>query len=160
MLRSTLALVVTAILLQDALPVFEPIQPDVLGAGSTFTNAFADYDNDGDPDMFVAFDGKPNRLYRNDKGTFTDIASTAGVADARPTRAAAWGDFDADGDPDLLLGFTPLKDGSVLKLYRNDAGKFADATASAGLAVATGAVRQPVFIDFDGDNDLDLFIGF
>ena len=58
---------------------------------------------------------------------------TAGVADARPTRAAAWGDFDADGDPDLLLGFTPLKDASVLRLYRNNAGKFTDATTDAGL---------------------------
>ena len=125
------------------------MQPDVLGAGSNFTNAFADYDNDGDLDMFVGFDGKPNRLYRNDKGMFTDVAAAAGVADARPTRAAAWGDFDADGDPDLLLGFTPLKDASVLKLYRNNAGTFADATGDAGLMVPTGAVRQPAWIDFD-----------
>ena len=78
-------------------------------------------DGDGDLDLFVGFDGTPNRLYRNDKGTFTDVAAAAGVADARPTRAAAWGDVDADGDPDLLLGFTPAPGGSVLQLYRNDA---------------------------------------
>ncbi len=161
MLRLTfVVLLATAVMAQDSLPVFEPMQPDVLGAGSNFTNAFADYDNDGDLDLFVGFDGKPNRLYRNDKGTFTDVASAAGIADSRPTRAAAWGDFDADGDPDLLLGFTPLKDASVLKLYRNHAGSFADATNDAGLIVATGAVRQPVWIDFDNDNDLDLFIAF
>jgi VCBS repeat protein/ASPIC/UnbV protein len=160
MLKIALALAVTAFVLQDVRPVFEPIQPDVLGAGSNLTNAFADYDNDGDPDMFVGFDGKPNRLYRNDKGIFTDVAPAAGVADARATRAAAWGDFDSDGDPDLLLGFTPLKDASVLKLYRNESGKFADTTGGAGLTVASGAVRQPVFIDFDGDNDLDLFVAF
>jgi hypothetical protein len=47
-----------------------------------------------------------------------------------------------------------------LKLYRNNAGTFADATADAGLNVATGAVRQPAWIDFDADGDLDLFIGF
>src|SRR6188508_3544882 len=116
---------------QDAIPVFEPMQPDVLGAGSNFTNAFADYDNDGDLDLFVGFDGKPNRLYRNDKGVFTDVASAAGVADTRPTRAAAWGDFDADGDPDLLLGFTPAQGASVLKVYRNNGGAFVDATADA-----------------------------
>ena len=150
----------TAAAAQNALPVFEPMQPEVMGAGSNFTNAFADYDNDGDLDLFVGFDGKPNRLYRNDKGVFTDVASAAGVADTRPTRASAWGDFDADGDPDLLLGFTPLKDASVLKLYRNNAGSFADATGAAGLAVPTGAVRQPVWIDFDNDRDLDLFIAF
>jgi hypothetical protein len=150
----------SVVIAQTTTPVFEPMQPDVLGAGSNFTNAFADYDSDGDPDMFVGFDGKPNRLYRNDKGTFTDVASTAGVADSRPTRAAAWADFDADGDPDLLLGFTPLKDASVLKLYRNTGGSFADATADAGLMVPTGAVRQPAWVDFDGDGDLDLFIGF
>jgi hypothetical protein len=161
MLRLTfVVLLATAVMAQDSVPVFEPMQPDVLGAGSNFTNAFADYDNDGDLDMFVGFDGKPNRLYRNDKGTFTDVAATAGVADTRPTRAAAWGDFDADGDPDLLLGFTPLKDASVLKLYRNNAGSFADATNDAGVTVATGAVRQPAWIDFDGDGDLDLFIAF
>ena len=145
---------------QHQQPAFEPMQPDVLGAGANLTNAFADYDDDGDLDLFVGFDGKPNRLYRNNKGTFTDVASAAGVADARATRAAAWGDFDGDGDPDLLLGFTPLKNASVLKLYRNNAGTFTDATGESGLAVATGAVRQPVFIDFDADNDLDLFIGF
>ena len=159
-LTCVLLLWASVVIAQTTTPVFEPMQPDVLGAGSNFTNAFADYDNDGDLDLFVGFDGKPNRLYRNDKGTFTDVAASAGVADTRPTRAAAWGDFDADGDPDLLLGFTPLKDASVLRLYRNNAGSFADATNDAGLTVATGAVRQPAWIDFDGDGDLDLFIAF
>jgi penicillin G amidase len=136
------------------------MQPELLGAGANLTNAFADFDNDGDLDLFVGFDGKPNRLYRNDKGVFTDVASTAGVADARPTRAAAWSDFDSDGDPDLLLGFTPSQGASVLKLYRNTGGSFADITSDAGLMVPTGAVRQPAWIDFDADGDLDLFIGF
>ena len=136
------------------------MQPDLLGAGSTFTNAFADYDGDGDSDLFVGFDGKPNRLYRNDKGTFVDVAAAAGVVDSRPTRAAAWGDFDSDGDPDLILGFTPLKDASVLKLYRNTAGKFTDTTGAVGLNVPTGAVRQPAWVDFDADGDLDLFIAY
>ena len=140
---------------------FETIQPDVFGAGATFTNAFADVDNDGDLDLFVGFDGTPNRLYRNDAGSFTDIAAAAGVVDARPTRAAAFGDFDADGDPDLLLGFAPAKDGaSVLKLYRNDMAKFSDITSEAGLTMGAGAVRQPVFLDADADGDLDLFIAF
>ena len=151
---------VAVFLLQETLPVFEAMQPEVMGAGSAFTNAFADYDNDNDLDLFVGFDGKPNRLYRNDKGTFADAASAAGIADARPTRAAAWGDFDADGDPDLLLGFTPNKQASILKLYRNNGGSFVDATGDSGLMLLTGAVRQPAWIDFDADGDLDLFIAF
>jgi hypothetical protein len=155
-----IVLLSAAVLAQGSVPVFQPMQPDVLGAGSNFTNAFADYDADGDPDMFVGFDGKPNRLYRNDQGTFTDVAVAAGVADSRPTRAVAWADYDADGDSDLLLGFTPNKVDSVLKLYRNTAGKFADATSDAGLIVMTGAVRQPAWIDFDADGDLDLFIAY
>jgi hypothetical protein len=161
MLRvAALLLLASTVVLGQAQPVFEPMQPELLGAGSTFTNAFADYDNDGDADLFVGFDGKPNRLYRNDKGTFVNIAGEAGVVDSRPTRAAAWGDFDSDGDPDLMLGFTPIKDGSVLKLYRNTAGRFTDTTADVGLSVSTGAVRQPAWVDFDADGDLDLFVAY
>src|ERR671913_659542 len=127
MLRvASILLLASTVVLVQVLPDFEPIQPELLGAGATFTNAFADYDNDGDPDLFVGFDGKPNRLYRNDKGTFVDVAREAGVVDSRPTRAAAWGDFDGDGDPDLMLGFTPSPNASVLKLYRNTAGNFTD----------------------------------
>src|SRR5688572_28877023 len=101
MLRLVFAFLASAaVLAQDVMPAFEPMQPEVMGAGSNFTNAFADFDNDCDLDLFVGFDGKPNRLYRNDKGVFTDVATEVGIADSRSTRAAAWGDFDADGDPD------------------------------------------------------------
>jgi hypothetical protein len=144
----------------DPAVAFAPIQPDLFRAGANLVNAFADVDGDGDLDLFVGFDGTPNRLYRNDAGTFTDIAATAGVADARPTRAAAFSDVDADGDPDLLLGFTPGPAGGVLRLYRNTGGRFADDTAAAGLVVDKGAVRQLAWVDADGDADLDLFVGF
>ncbi len=140
-------------------PRFEPVQPALLAAGGSFVNAFADYDGDGDPDLFVGFNGAANRLYRNDKGTLSDVASEAGLAEARPTRAAAWGDADADGDPDLLVGFAPGA-GSVLRLYRNDRGRFVDMTAAAGLTLDAGAVRQPAWVDVDADGDLDLFVAF
>jgi hypothetical protein len=138
-------------------PKFTAVQPDLLGAGANLVNAWADYDGDGDVDLFVGFNGTPNRLYRNDAGTLVDAAAAAGVADARATRAGAWGDYDADGDPDLLVGFAPGPQ-SVLKLYRNDAGKFTDATADAGVARDSGAVRQLSWIDADGDGDVDLFV--
>jgi hypothetical protein len=142
---------------------FEQVQPDTFSSGGAFVNAWADFDLDGDADQFVGFDGMPNRLYRNDNGRFTDTAVAAGVADARPTRAVAWGDADADGDSDLLVGFTPAKPSegrtpSLLKFYRNTSGVFRDDTDAAGLYVEQGAVRQPVWVDYDGDRDLDLFI--
>jgi VCBS repeat protein/ASPIC/UnbV protein len=149
-------------------PTFEPMQREQLALGGSFVNAWADVDADGDADLFVGFNGTPNRLYRNDAGQLTDMASVAGVADARATRAAAWGDYDGDGDPDLLVGFAPGA-GSVLRLYRNDlsreggkppAPRFADVTGQTGLTVATGAVRQPVWLDLDADGDLDLFVAF
>jgi hypothetical protein len=140
-------------------PIFVPLQPDLLRAGGSFTNAAADMDSDGDLDLFVGFGGLPNRLYRNDAGVLTDIAATTGVNDVRPTRAAAWGDFDADGDPDLLVGFAPGV-GSTVVLYENRGATFVDATAKTGLTVMGGAVRQPVWIDVDGDDDLDLFVAF
>ncbi len=160
--RALMLLSVSSVLAAAQIPqsAFEALQPDLLGAPSAFTNAFADYDNDGDLDLFVGFDGQPNRLYRNDRGVFSDVARVAGVADARPTRAVAWGDFDADGDSDLLVGFTPSPGASVLRVYRNDAGKFIDVTAGIGLMVATGAVRQPAWVDVDADGDLDLFVAY
>ena len=138
---------------------FEPVQPELLSLGGAFVNAWADYDGDGDLDLFVGFNGTPNRLYRNDAGVLTDVGAAAGIADARPTRAAAWGDFVADGDPDLLVGFAP-GGRSVLTLYRNERGRFADITGDVGLARDSGAVRQPAWVDVDGDGDLDLFVAF
>lgn len=159
MIRTALALLLPAasVALFAQRPGFDAVQPDVLTASATLTNAVADYDGDGHLDLFVGLNGAPNRLYRNTKGTFHETAAAAGVADARGTRAAAWGDFDSDGDPDLLLGFAP--GGSpVLRLYRNDRGHFADVTAASGLSIEAGAVRQLAWVDVDADGDLDLFV--
>jgi hypothetical protein len=148
-----------AVLVLALPPRFTPVQPDLLGAGSTLVNAWADYDGDGDLDLFVGFNGAANRLYRNDGGALLDVANAMGTADARPTRAGAWGDFDGDGDPDLVVGFAPGPQ-SVLRLYRNDVGRFVDVTANAGIARDSGAVRQLSWIDYDADGDLDLFVAF
>ena len=62
---------------------FEPLQPALFAAGGTLVNAFADIDGDDDLDLFVGFNGAPNRLYRNGGGTFTDITFTDAETGAR-----------------------------------------------------------------------------
>ncbi len=140
-------------------PTFDAVQLDLLGAPGTLTNAWADFDGDVDPDLFVGFNGAPNRLYRNDGGILVDVASEVGVADTRSTRTSAWGDFDSDGDPDLFLGFAPGEE-PVTRLYRNDGATFVDVASELGLQRQEGATRQASWADFDADGDLDLFLAF
>src|SRR5687768_10846437 len=78
--RVRAALAVLLIPLLALPPRFEPVQPELLALGGSFVNAWADYDGDADLDLFVGFDGAPNRLYRNDAGRLTDVAAEAGVA--------------------------------------------------------------------------------
>ena len=158
-IRVISAAAVTSLLVLGEPPRFTPVQPDLLGAGSTLVNAWADYDGDGDLDLFVGFNGAPNRLYRNVCVRLLDSAWAKVMVVARCTLAFAWGDFDGDGDPDLLVGFAPGPQ-SVLRLYRNDVGRFSDVTTNAGVARDSGAVRQLSWVDFDGDRDLDLFVAF
>jgi hypothetical protein len=140
-------------------PSFERVQPDVFAAAGGQASAWADADNDGDLDYFVAFRGRPNRFYRNDNGVFRDVAKEVGLVDDQETRAAAWGDFDADGDADLYIGFADAK--LTAKVYRNDAKgtRFVDVAAEIGVSLK-GVARQPAWVDYDGDGDLDLFAAF
>jgi hypothetical protein len=70
----------------------------------SFAASWSDYDRNGYPDLYVANDFGRNNLYRNNgNGTFTDVASKAGVEDIGPGMSAAWGDFDNDGLQDLYV---------------------------------------------------------
>jgi hypothetical protein len=141
-------------------PTFLATQADVFSASGAQPLAWADYDLDGDLDLFVGFRGRANRLYRNDATVFRDVAAEVGLADEEETRAAAWGDFDGDGDLDLYVGFAEGT-GKANRLYRNeDRGqRFTDVADEAGVQ-ESGTTRQPVFVDYDGDGDLDLFVAF
>jgi hypothetical protein len=140
-------------------PSFEQVQSELFSAPGGNANAWADADNDGDLDYFVGFRGRANRLYRNDRGRFVDIAADLGLADNHETRAVAWGDYNADGHVDLYVGFADPK--LTSKVYRNEGnGKhFVDVAGEIGLQVS-GVSRQPAWIDYDGDGDLDFFAAF
>ena len=144
--------------------------------------AVADYDNDGNLDLYVTNFGR-NRLYRNRAdGTFEDATSAAGVGDRRWGTGCTFGDYDRDGDVDLYVAnyvdFTidyqstipcqwkniPVYCGprglpaAADILYRNEGdGTFADASKSAGInelyyGMAAG------FADLDDDGWPDLFV--
>ena len=140
-------------------PVFELVQPELFSAPGGNANAWADADNDGDLDYFVGFRGRPNRFYRNDSGRFADVAAAVGLADTHETRAVAWGDYNADGHVDLYVGFADPQVTS--RVYRNEGNgqRFVDVAAEIGL-VLRGVSRQPAWIDYDGDGDLDFFAAF
>lgn len=123
---------------------------------------WADYDNDGDLDLFVANDSTPNYLFRNDGGHFRDVGTEAGVAFNGEGREQAsmgvdFGDFDNDGWLDLFMtNFSH----DYSTLYRNEGdGAFSDVTFRAGLGEATlwtlGWGTR--FADFDNDGWRDLF---
>ncbi|MHC5064915.1 MAG: CRTAC1 family protein [Planctomycetota bacterium] len=139
-------------------PAFELVQPQLFGEPRSLTNAWADYDNDGDYDLFVGFNRTGNRLYRNDGGVFADVAAEVGLGDREATRASAWGDFDGDGHLDLYVGFQSEEVSD--RLYRNagDGSRFIDVSDVQGVNVPKASTRQVSWIDFDRDGDLDLSV--
>ena len=145
--------------------------------------AFADYDNDGDIDIYISVedvaDGLHNRLWENDgEGNFTDVAKERGVQNAQGLgRGISWGDYDNDGDKDLIVANMPpsgmMKRTPVpTTLYKNllsETGEpnFEDITQKAGI-IRTEIARDLEFkglsntsggvewVDFDNDGDLDI----
>ena len=143
-------------------PRFAEVQPELFAVGGGQPNCWGDFNNDGDLDLFVGFKvDLPNRLYRNDHGTFTDVAAELGLADLTDTRACAWGDFDGDGSLDLYVGFTK-RSGVPNKLYHNDgSGKhFSEVGHAMGVDVSGFETRQVVWVDYDNDGKVDLFVAF
>jgi hypothetical protein len=69
----------------------------------SFAATWEDYDNDGDADLYVANDYGRNCLYRNDLGTFVNVAAQLGVEDMSSGMSASWGDYNRDGRWDLYV---------------------------------------------------------
>jgi hypothetical protein len=101
-------------------------------------------------------------LYRNNgDGTFTDVTTSAGLADPTNNRAAVWGDYDNDGYLDLfVVNSGGIEGNGVSHLYHNNGnGTFTDVAASAGLGtVVNGRGAGAAWGDFDSDGSLDLFV--
>ncbi len=141
--------------------------------------AAADFDNDGDQDLYITNLGG-NVLYRNQgPGRFEDITRQAGVGDERWGTSSGFLDFDLDGDLDLFvvnyveyaldqdhvcrrgrlrsycapIYYQPIGD----ILYRNDGGRFTDVTQEAGIT-QVGWGLGVAFSDFDLDGDTDVYV--
>ena len=117
--------------------------------------AWADYDRDRMPDLFIARLGAPyHSLYRNLGGNrFEDVTGAAGIASTTPAHGAVWGDLNGDGWVDL---FVASSGADALYLNRGD-GTFEEAGAAWGVndpGTAVGAALA----DVDLDGDLDLFV--
>jgi Tfp pilus assembly protein PilF len=127
---------------------------------SSFCAAWADYDNDGYLDLYIADgvigDGAANVLYHNNgDGTFTNTADIAGVANTGNSLGTAWGDYDKDGYIDLHV----VNFGQSNVLYRNNGdGTFTDVTAATGMNLSVTDAFVTFFLDVDNDADLDIFI--
>ena len=119
--------------------------------------AAADFDDDGDIDIFVVGGaGNVNSLFRNDgNNRFTEMAADVNLDVEQWGSGPAFGDIDGDGDLDLFVGAIA---GSSPRLFRNDAGMFIDMTASSGLAITAASTISATFADYDQDGDLDLFL--
>jgi hypothetical protein len=136
--------------------------------------AVADYDGDGNPDVFVQFWRRPGRLFRNrGGGKFVDVTDRAGLAGAGAQGySSTFLDYDRDRRPDLLVTAHASLEEEVRwflqpqalvncvtpRLFHNQGdGTFRDTTRETGLA-GCYPVMQAVAADFDGDGWPDLLL--
>lgn len=132
--------------------------PETLGSGA----GFLDYDNDGDPDVFLV-NSRPwtgdgsritSKLYRNEGGgKFLEVTRQAGLAISMYGLGVAAADYDNDGFADL---YVTVLDGDRLFRNRGD-GTFEDVTHAAGIANARFGTSA-AWLDFDLDGHLDLYV--
>lgn len=127
----------------------------------------ADYDNDGDTDIFVLrgawmkqLGRQPNSLLRNNgDGTFTDVTIKSGIYSEFPTQTATWNDFNNDGYLDLFIGNESSSENSYpCELYLNNQdGTFKNVAKLAKCDVVS-FIKGVTSADYDNDGDVDLFL--
>lgn len=135
---------------QDEAATLHLDDPNPHGQGVTV----ADYDCDGDFDIYMCDSEGANRLYRNEGPRFREAAQPAGVADASRSLGCTFADFDNDGWLDLYVGNFGRN-----KMYRNNGdGTFTNVSASSGTDHPDRAYGLVAF-DYDEDGRLDIFFG-
>ncbi len=128
-------------------------------SASTLCFASADYDNDGDMDLFCGSQTTgthgTNYLYRNNgNGSFTDVTTGSGMLVYPYSWGADWGDFDNDGDMDIYLANSNAPN----QLFKNNGdGTFTDVSAIYGVDDPTQSFSCGWF-DYENDGDLDLYV--
>jgi hypothetical protein len=136
--------------------------PDALSGGATW----ADYDNDGWPDLYVMNWGE-NKLFHNQSGVgFTDVTNSAGIGNDKNGKTASWGDYDSDGFLDLYIANWACSprcprptEGDADRLYHNNGdGTFTDVTQSVLGSMYSGAGFVATFVDYDNDGDQDIYL--
>lgn len=147
--------------------IVPPFGKDLSGRGVNW----GDYDDDGDLDIYVSnYRLQENFLWRNEGGTFTNVAPELGVS-GRETEGwwghsigSEWGDYDNDGDLDLFSAhlahprYIEVSDKSMLYRNRLQEGRgFVDRRAKARIKYAE-THSDPSWGDVDADGDLDLFV--
>jgi enediyne biosynthesis protein E4 len=126
---------------------------------------WADYDNDGYPDLLVIRPGGTNTLHHNLYGTNSvEVTHAAGLDQPMNTISANWGDYDNDGDLDLFIvnnfrwGTPPLWRSANVLYQNNGDGTFTE--VDVGSPIWEGSDKWDTsWIDYDNDGFLDLFIG-
>lgn len=121
---------------------------------------YGDYDNDGDPDLFVTTYTRPIKLYRNDGNwNFTDVTAEMGITVPQlKTFGASWGDINGDGWLDLFVAnYDEGAPGCWLFLNNQGTG-FTEVGAQWGINVASDFSFQGTFFDHNGDGRQDLHV--
>jgi len=140
----------------NALP-FAPVQTELFSVPNSLSNAWGDYDNDGDLDLAVSIGTGEIRLYRNDQGVMTTVGAALGMPQkGQEFRGLSWGDYDGDGFLDLMGGATEKTALSVV-MHNERGTHFTDVAAEIGLTIPDRSARQSNWVDYDNDGDLDLY---
>lgn len=141
------------IYLGDGAGGFTPLNDEALGfPGSTYTGLWADWNHDGDLDLYMVNDILPNLLVDADAGAYSMI-TVNGLHQEGPAAGAAWLDVNRDGNLDLFIATT---DTTSKLMVNNGQNQFAEDTAFRLLELPQ--MQQAAVGDFDFDGDPDLYL--